>query len=119
MLRRLLHRSSVTIPLSICLALGMALPDGSVAFSSASPKVATLGVGASAGVPATLSQAPVTNSATMALSPATGSFAVGSTFVVSLTIDGGGQSFDTANAVVSVTGPVTVTSLTVLSPGSG
>jgi len=52
------------------------------------------------------------SSATMAISPSTGTFNVGDSVTASLVIDGGGQAFNAAQATVNVTGPAIVQSLT-------
>jgi len=51
------------------------------------------------------------SSATMAISPSTGTFNVGDIVTASLMVDGGGQAFNAAQATVNVTGPATVQSL--------
>src|SRR5262249_31818842 len=106
--RRLLHRRTVTIPLSICLALAMAVPGTRLLTSDASQRPA-------APVAAVAQQV---GTATMGVSPASGQVTVGTPFTVTMQVDGGGQLFNTVAASVTVSGPVTIQSLALATSGS-
>ncbi len=57
--------------------------------------------------------------ATINITPASGAFPIGQLFSVNLVIDGGGQTFNAAQANVSVSGNLSVQSLTLTPPESG
>jgi hypothetical protein len=63
--------------------------------------------------------APSTPTATMNISPTTGSVVVGQQFTISLVIDGGGQTFNAAGADITVSSNLSVQTLNIVPPASG
>ncbi len=65
------------------------------------------------------SRAAGTPTATIAATPANGTFAVGQQFSVNVVINGNGQAFNAAESDISVSSNLTVNSLALVSPSSG
>ncbi len=63
--------------------------------------------------------APLSKTATISVNPASGAFTVGQQFNVDMVIDGGGQTFNAAQADVSISSNLSVQSLSITPAASG
>jgi hypothetical protein len=64
-------------------------------------------------------RAAANKTATISIIPSSGTYAPGQDFTLSLVIDGGGQTFNAAQATVSVSSNLSIQSLTITPQGSG
>jgi hypothetical protein len=96
--RRARRRRAVAVGVSVCVVVGAALLGYFLLGGGGAPQAV---VGTPTSTTVALQGA---HTATMSLSPSTGTYAAGTALTVKLVIDGGGQAFNATQATVHVSG---------------